>query len=88
MKIIEQSAEILDWQSLDLYQRVETAARVCRQSESKGGDAAEFVRSLIRRGHFSPLEFARVKKWDREAENIRRIREIPYQGFVERLKKS
>lgn len=61
MKIIEQSAEILDWSGLDLYQRVEQAARVCRRSESKG-DAAGFVRSLIRRGHFPPLEFARVEQ--------------------------
>lgn len=87
MRIVEQSFELLDWSDLDLYQRVETAARVCRRSESKG-DAEGFVRSLIKRGHFSPLEFARVRTWDREAENIRRIREIPYQGFVERLRKS
>lgn len=82
MKIIEQSATILDWTGLDLYQRVETAARVCRRSESKG-DAEGFVRSLIRRGHLSPLEFARVEfpaialypilDW---VSNIRRLREI------------
>lgn len=74
MKIIEQSAEILDWSGLNLYERIETAARVCRRSESKG-DAEGFVRSLIRRKHFPPLEFARiVTGWD-EAMNVRRIRE-------------
>ena len=36
MRVIEQSAEIQDWSRLDLYERVETAARVCRRSESKG----------------------------------------------------
>lgn len=82
MRIIEQSATILDWSGLDLYQRVEQAARVCRRSESKG-DAEGFVRSLIRRGHLSPLEFARVEfpaialypilDW---VSNIRRMREI------------
>ncbi len=82
MRIIEQSATILDWSGLDLYQRVEQAARVCRRSESKG-DAEGFVRSLIRRGHLSPLEFARVEfpaialypilDW---VSNIRRLREI------------
>lgn len=75
MKIIEQSAEILDWRLLDLYRRVETAARVCRQSESNGGDAAEFVRRLIKRGHFSPLEFARIKTGQDMSCNVRRLRE-------------
>ena len=74
MRVIEQSATILDWSGLDLYQRIETAARVCRRSESKG-DAEGFVRSLIRKGHFPPLEFARIITGWEDAENIRRIRE-------------
>lgn len=73
MRVIEQSFEILDWSNLDLYQRVEMAARVCRRSESKG-DAERFVRSLIKRGHFSPLEFARVCIGPLETENVRQIR--------------
>lgn len=85
MRVIEQSTEILDWSGLNLYERVETAARVCRRSESKG-DAEGFVRSLIKRGHYPPLEFARIKTWGDESESVRRIREIPYMGFVERLK--
>lgn len=74
MKVIEQNAEILNWNKLGLYERVETAARVCRRSESKG-DAEGFVRSLIRRGHFSVLEFARIVTGVLETENVRRIRE-------------
>jgi len=76
MKVIEQSSEILDWSGLDLYQRIETAARVCRRSESKG-DAEGFVRSLIRRGHFPPLEFARIKEVQSWAKpfHVRRLRE-------------
>lgn len=61
MRIIEQSAEIQDWTKLNLYERVEIAARVCRRSRCKG-DAEGFVRSLIKRGHFPPLEFARIRE--------------------------
>lgn len=74
MRVIEQSAEIQDWSRLDLYERVEIAARVCRRSESKG-DAEGFVRSLIRRGHYPPLEFARVEFEGGDSMNVRRIRE-------------
>ena len=74
MRVIEQSAEILDWSNLNLYERIETAARVCRRSESKG-DPEGFVRSLIRKGHYPPLEFARIITGWEDAENIRRIRE-------------
>lgn len=79
MKIIDQKAEILDWSGLDLYQRVEIAARVCRQSESRG-NPAEFVRSLIKRGHYSPLEFARICTSPLDTENVRRIREMAENG--------
>lgn len=76
MNIVEQSATILDWSNIDLYERVETAARVCRRSESKG-DAENFVRSLIKRGHLSPLEFARIKEIPKFSLpfNVRRLRE-------------
>lgn len=74
MRVIEQSAEIQDWTRLNLYERVEIAARVCRRSESKG-DAEGFVRSLIRRGHYPPLEFARVEFEGGDSMNVRRIRE-------------
>jgi len=79
MRVIEQSAAILDWSGRGLYERVETAARVCRRSESKG-DAEGFVRSLIRRGHYPPLEFARIKTGIQESENVRRIREESAEG--------
>lgn len=75
MRIIEQSATVLDWSNLGLYERVETAARVCRRSESKG-DAEGFVRSLIRRGHLSSLEFARIDFGGGKAVNARRVREL------------
>ena len=74
MRVVEQSAEIQDWTRMDLYERVEVAARVCRRSESKG-DAEGFVRSLIRRGHFPPLEFARIVTGVLDCRNVRRIRE-------------
>lgn len=74
MRIIEQSAKIQDWTRLNLYERVEIAARVCRRSRCKG-DAEGFVRSLIRKGHYPPLEFARVMIHTGESENVRRIRE-------------
>lgn len=79
MRVIEQTAEILDWSNLNLYERVETAARVCRRSERKG-DPERFVGSLIKRGHFSPLEFARVEmNWEGAGIyvfNVRRLREM------------
>ena len=81
MRIIEQSATILDWSGLDLYERVEQAARVCRRSTSKG-DAEGFVRSLIRKGHFPVLEFARIKTGLDESENVRRIRERAESGVT------
>ena len=93
MRIIEQSATILDWSGLDLYERVEQAARVCRRSEAKG-DAEGFVRGLIAKGHFPPLEFARIKTGLQEGENVRRVREKAAEGSVwntslaERLKAS
>lgn len=87
MRVIEQSAEIQDWRDLNLYERVEIAARVCRRSECKG-DAEGFVRGLIQKGHYPPLEFARVKTEDGESENVRRIREMPWQTFISRLKAS
>ena len=76
MRVIEQGATILDWSGLDLYERVETAARVCRKSTSRG-DAEGFVLSLIRRGHFPVLEFARIKEVQTWATpfNVRRLRE-------------
>ena len=52
---------------------------MCRRSESKG-DAAGFVRSLVRRGHYPPLEFARIKTGLQESENVRRIREQAAEG--------
>lgn len=37
-------------------QNIERAYRVCYQSDSEGGDSANFVRSKMAMGHLSPLE--------------------------------
>lgn len=56
MKIIEPSVELIDdINAADVYSKIERCGRVSRQSEAKG-DAAEFVRMLIKRGHESVLE--------------------------------
>ena len=81
MNVIEQSFDVLDWSNLNLYERVETAARVCRQSESNG-DAEGFVSKLIRRGHYPVLEFARIVTGMQETANVRRIREQAAEGRV------
>lgn len=56
MKIIEPSVELIDdINAEDVYSKIERCGRVSRQSEAKG-DAAQFVRMLIKRGHESVLE--------------------------------
>lgn len=56
MKIIEPSVELIDYvDAADVYSKIERCGRVSRQSEQKG-NAAEFVRMLIKRGHESVLE--------------------------------
>lgn len=62
MKIIEQSAEIIQPTGYDLdsiYQDIERAARTSYKSTPKG-DAKGFVDRLISSGHYSPLEFGTV----------------------------
>ena len=56
MKIIEPSVELIDAvNAAAIYSKIERCGRVSRQSEQKG-NAAEFVRMLIKRGHESVLE--------------------------------
>lgn len=56
MKIIEPSVELIDdINAEDVYKKIERCGRVSRQSEAKG-DAADFIRKLIKRGHESVLE--------------------------------
>ena len=56
MKIIEPSVELIDdINAADVYSKIERCGRVSRQSEQKG-NAADFVRRLIKRGHESVLE--------------------------------
>ena len=74
MRVIEQSAEIQDWRDLNLYERVEIAARVCRRSECKG-NAEGFVRGLVQKGHYPPLEFARFAVSDLDCAHVRHIRD-------------
>lgn len=60
MRIIEQSAIIEDWSKMDLARRVERAARLCYGRETFR-EPKSFVKALVERKHFSPLEFARVR---------------------------
>lgn len=60
MRIIEQSAVIEDWSKMDLARRVERAARLC-YGRDKPRDPKSFVKALIEKQHFSPLEFARIE---------------------------
>ena len=61
MKILNQSAKILNpTDGMQALRDIEVAGRNCYRSEGKIAEdsAPRFVRSLIRRGHLSPLEFA------------------------------
>lgn len=60
MRIIEQSAVIEDWSKMDLARRVERAARLC-YGRDKPRDPRSFVKALVEKQHFSPLEFARIE---------------------------
>lgn len=59
MRIIEQSAIIEDWSAMSLARRVERAARLC-YGRANEKEPRAFVKALVEKKHFSPLEFARV----------------------------
>ena len=81
MKVIKQSAHIIkDWPKMNLYERCEFAGRISHASEDKikEGSAEEFVRRMVKLGHESVFEFARI--WIMIGEsvspvNLRTIRE-------------
>lgn len=61
MKVINQSAKLLlPEDGTEALRHIEYAGRSCYRSNDKITEtsAEAFVRSLIRRGHLSPLEFA------------------------------
>lgn len=61
MRIVQQTAEILlPTDGTAALKQIEYAGRNCYRSENKitESSAPRFVRSLIQRGHLSPLEFA------------------------------
>lgn len=61
MKVIYQSVKLLKpSDGMDALRQIEYAGRNCYRSEGRmtENSAPSFVRSLIRRGHLSPLEFA------------------------------
>ena len=62
MKLIDSSIHIIRQKdSLEgIYKQIERGARICYASESMGKTAKEFVDSLIKRGHLSPLEHGTV----------------------------
>lgn len=63
MKVIKQSAHIVkEWPKMNLYERCEFAGRISHASENKikEGSAEEFVRRMVRLGHESVFEFARI----------------------------
>ena len=60
MRVIQQSVKILSPQDGNAVLRsIEYAGRNCYRSQNKirEDSALNFVRSLLRRGHLSPLEF-------------------------------
>lgn len=62
MKLIDSSIHIIRQEdSLEgIYKQIERGARICYASESLDNTAKEFVDSLIKRGHLSPLEHGTV----------------------------
>ena len=61
MKILNQSAKILKpTDGMQALRDIEVAGRNCYRSEGRitEDSALRFVRSLIKRSHLSPLEFA------------------------------
>ena len=61
MKLLNQSAKILKpTNGMQALRDIEYAGRNCWRSEGRitEDSAPRFVRTLIRRGHMSPLEFA------------------------------
>lgn len=63
MKIIKQSAKIVEgWNEMNLYERCEYAGRISHGTEDKAkeGSAEEFVRRMVKLGHESVFEFARI----------------------------
>ena len=61
MKLLNQSAKILKpTDGMQALRVIEYAGRNCWRSEGRitEDSAPRFVRTLIRRGHMSPLEFA------------------------------
>lgn len=61
MKLLNQSAKILKpTDGMQALRDIEYAGRNCWRSEGRitEDSAPRFVRTLIRRGHMSPLEFA------------------------------
>jgi thymidylate synthase, flavin-dependent len=60
MRIIQQTVKILTpCNGSEVLQQIEYAGRTCYASQRKttANSAPAFVRSLIKRGHMSPLEF-------------------------------
>ena len=82
MKVIKQSAHIVtDWPKMNLYERCEFAGRISHASEDKikEGSAEEFVRRMVKLGHESVFEFARVVvilNGKTFPVNLRKLREI------------
>ena len=61
MKIVNRDVELVDKLPYNyLLHIVEKAARNCYQSQSKSQDVEPFIKSLIKSGHLSPIEFAEI----------------------------
>lgn len=61
MKLIDQSYKVIDYPE-NILQKIEKIARTCYQSEEKikPGSDEKLVKSLIKRGHHSMLEFGDI----------------------------
>lgn len=62
MKVIDASADIIDYGSMDLLEKIELAGRLCYKSEDKiePGSAAKFVTKTAAHGHKSVLEMGHL----------------------------
>ena len=63
MKLTEQSVELVEQESYDLngiFKIIERAARTCYASEPSSKTPEEFVNTLTKSGHLTPLEFGTV----------------------------
>lgn len=67
-----------------MYEHIERCARTCYRSENKGNVTAEqFVKGLIKKGHFRPLEFGTVKMKYPANQSLDEANHLPWMGYFD-----